>query len=115
MLTQLDGSHRGEGMDMIRRGHNDRVDVFLLVQHLPVVFVLFRVRKSLERPRRLPPVHIAESHNVLARHLADVMPSLAADTDPGHVQLFAGRRAGPQSQDVLGHKHECAGAQSRPA
>jgi hypothetical protein len=79
-------------MNVIRRGDNDGIDVFIFfVQHPPKIRESSRLRILPERPGRSPVIHIAESHDIFAAHSIEIALSSAADADPGNVELFTRR------------------------
>ena len=100
------------GVHVVGRGDHHRVDVLLLVEQHPIVFVLLGLGMGGERLARLHRVDVAECDDVLDRHLAEIAGPLAADPDAGDVQLLARRRE-PSAQHVPGDDLEpesrCAG------
>ena len=106
MLAPLDGLHGREGVVMIGRRDHHAVNLLHLVQHPAVIRELLRLGILLEDVRRVLLVHVAQGHDVLALHLAQVGPALPADTDAGEVQLLVGRARGAQPRHDAGHGHE---------
>ena len=62
---------------------------------------IFAPEKLLERARGVPPIHVAQGHDVLAFELVDVARALSADADRGDVQLLirgvGARRSGGEN------------------
>ncbi len=54
-------------------------------------------------------IHIAQGHDVLALHLAEVVRALAADADAGKVELLVRGGRPAQAQHAAGHHHEGSG------
>src|SRR6187397_1904795 len=98
-------------MLVIGRRDDDGVNVLLLIEHLAIVFILLRVGKAAEHPRGVRPVYVAKRDNVLAGHLADVLPALTADADARDVQLLDRRFRSTTSEDMAGNDHERGGSQ----
>ena len=109
MLAALDGLHRREGVVVIGRGDDDGVDLLHLVEHLAVVGELLRLGILLEDAGGVALIHIAQRHDVLALHLAEVVGALAADADAGEVELLVGGGRPAQAQHAAGHHHEGSG------
>ena len=95
VLPGAEGRHRDRGVHVVGRGDHHRVDVLPLVQEHPIVAELLGLREGLEGARRLVRVDVAQGDDVLGGHVADHAAALAADADPGDVQLLAGRRESP--------------------
>ena len=109
MLAQFHRSHRCKGVNMIRRGNDDGVDVLLLVEHLAVVLPLPCLGEFLERAGGVRPIHIAQRDDVVIRKLGDVVPALAGDTDASDVELPAWRCRAVESEHVTGHDLKACG------
>src|SRR5262249_7660711 len=80
-------------------GDEDGVDVFLLLEHPPVVFPTPGLGEFPKRPRGVSPIHIAQRDDILILKLVEVGAALPGHADPGEVQLLAGRRLAPQPED----------------
>jgi hypothetical protein len=62
-----------------------------LVEHLAVILERFGGGKFLERAGGVPPIHVAQRHDVLAFQILNIAPALPADADGGDVQPLIGR------------------------
>ena len=109
MLAKLDGVHGGEGVMMIRSGDDDRVDVLLFIEHLAIIFILFRFRKFFEGAGAVRPIDIAKCDDVFAAHSIDIAGALAGDADGGDVQAFIGGLRAVQTEHIGRDDHERAG------
>ena len=119
MFAGLHGGHGNHRMRMIRRCDNDRVDVFLFVQHLAVIRPDPGVGIFLERVGGIIMVHIAQCDDVLRPQVFQVAAPHAAHADARNVQLLAGSSPfGAQhmaGQDVESCDGQGAGAQEAAA
>jgi len=111
MLAPLDGLHRREGMMMIGSGDDDPVDLLHLVEHLPVVGELLCLGILLEDMPGVALIHIAQRHDVLALHLAQIVSPLPANADARQVELPVRRRRPAQAR----RHHEGSRGQCGPA
>ena len=124
MLAQR---HRGQGdggVQMIGCRNQHRVDVFLLVEHLPEIRVLpgvpvrfpefhvlrrglsrARLEAAVERTLHIREVHIAHRHDVLREHLRHVAHPHAADPHAGDVELRAGGAVAGATEHHTRHDH----------
>src|SRR5579862_965916 len=85
-------------MMVVGRRDGHRVDVFALLEHLAIVFVLRHVRVLLVHLCGALVVDVAHGDNVLARDTRDVGPPFSAAADGSNVQFFVGRAAGSRSR-----------------
>ena len=85
--------HRRQGMRVLRRADNDRVEQFRVVVELAEIHVLFGPPISLRRLVQALLIHIDERHDVLAGHAGGVAGAAPAGADDGHVQLLVWRPA----------------------
>ena len=92
MFTCFHGPHGDDRVRVIRRGDDNCVDVLLLVEHLAIVGVDFRLGIGFIGWSSVVVINVAPSHNVFFFALAKIGRSHPADPDPGDIQLFAGRR-----------------------
>ena len=127
VLAELHRRFRNDRVGVIGRGHEDGVDILLLLEHLPKVGVALRFRigvLQLRRGRiRLPvpadepsgdgfvdeaEVDVRERHDVLATRdeLRGIAGTLRAAPDDGDVQPVAGRFVSSTAQHVAGDDHE---------
>ena len=58
--------HRNGGVRMVWRRHDDCLDVFLLVEHLPEIPIHFGLRMRCEDLGRVVRIDIAQGHDILA-------------------------------------------------
>ena len=72
----------------------------LLVEHLAVVGVPFRLRVSLERFAGIVGIDVAQGDDVFGFQIGKVDGALAPDADARDVQLFAGRFFIREAQDA---------------
>jgi hypothetical protein len=80
------GSEHGDRMSMIRRRHEHGVDLVVhRIEHFAEVGEAPRLRKLFKAPRRTPLIHIAQRHDVLARHVAQDGDGNASVADLVHV------------------------------
>ena len=77
---------------VIRCGDDNCVDVLLLVEHLAIVGVDFRLGIGFKGWSGVVVINVAQSHNIFIFALAKVGRSHPPDSNPGDIQLFAGRR-----------------------
>jgi hypothetical protein len=99
VLARLHRSQRDQGVPVVRRRDQHRVDVLLLLEHHPVVLVHHRLRELLDRPATLQRllggrafVEIDQGSDVVALgHVQQVGGPHAVDVaDDGHVDGVAG-------------------------
>src|SRR5205807_973990 len=81
MLSAFQRLHRGEGVMMIRRCNHDRVDFLHLIEHLPVISKLLRLRIFPKDVPRMVLVHVAQRDDVFTLHGREVRTALPADTN----------------------------------
>ncbi len=110
MFLAADSGNAGRSVRVVRGSDHDRVDlIFHFIQHLAVVFVTLGLRELIKGPCRFVPIYVAESHDIHIRNrrqTADVMSALAADTDAGDPDTFAGRRSSVQTYNTAGDDSE---------
>ena len=68
-------------MIVVRDGDDDRVDVFALLEHLAVVFVLRDLGILFESFRGPQIVDVAQRDDVFGRAAADIVPGFAPASD----------------------------------
>ena len=90
MLAAAHALHRDEGVRMVGRGDDDRIDVLLLVEHLAEVREQGGLRELLDRPGAAAEVQVAERDDVLVGGVLHVAAADAAEPDGGDVQLLVG-------------------------
>ena len=105
MLARAERRQADRGVHVIGRGDHYRLDVLALVEHHPEILERLRLGERVEGAGRPDPVHVAKCDDVLGFHLAQVRCALAADADPGDVQLVARRRVA-LAQHVTRHDLE---------
>ena len=88
VFAQLQGRQGGEGVGVLGRAHDDRVELAGVVVELAEVATAARVRVVHRGPvdRRLE--HVAERHDVLGGDSAQVGRTSAPDADHGDIQLL---------------------------
>jgi hypothetical protein len=91
MLARLQREHHRQRVRVVRRADDHRVDVFLTLEHAPIVRPQARVGEHLRRVRQVVQVHIAQGDDVLAGDLAQVVPPAPADANHCDVQFIVGR------------------------
>ena len=106
VLAQSQGRHSRRGMDVVGGPHDHGVDVLLLFQHDAEIAIAFGVGERLETLGRPDPIHVAESHDVLADHAGEVPPSLPAHADAGDVELVARSHVPLPAENAAGEDHE---------
>ena len=106
MLAALNGFHRRKSMMVVGRGDHHTVDLFHLVQHLPVICELLRPGIPLENAGGMVLIHIAQGDDVLALHLAKVVGPLPPDADANQIQLLIRGGCPAQAQHPPRHNHE---------
>ncbi len=107
VLSPLDGRHRDDRVQMVRRAHNDRVDSLFLVEQFPEIFVFRGPWILVERVRRVAPIDVGQRDDVLVVDLFEVPATLAADAHTCDVQFFAWWRMAGAAQDMAGHNANC--------
>jgi hypothetical protein len=104
MLAPLDSGYRSDSVYMVRRGHDHRIDVLvLLIEHYAEVTVFSGIRVAVECARCVPPINIAQGDNVLAADVSKVTSPLPAHTDACYIELFTRRLIAGTSQHIPGH------------
>jgi hypothetical protein len=91
MLAHLQRKHHGQRVRMVGRADDHRVDVFLTLEHAPIVRPQLRVGEHLRRVRQVVQVHIAQGDDILAGDAAQVVPPAPADANHSDVQFIVGR------------------------
>ncbi len=122
VLAALHRRHGDDGVGMVGRGHGDRVQVLLFVQHLAEVAVLGgliilglllgRVLRVLQQPGHHLVVDVAEGDDVLGADALDVAGAAAPGADAADVDGVAGRLVAPP-EDVPGDDHQPGRGQGR--
>ncbi len=87
MLARLNGRHGRYSVYMVRCSHHHRIDVFLLIEHLPEIPISFGLRIFPECPRGVIPIHITECHYVFSFHVFKVCRTHTAHAYAGDVQF----------------------------
>src|SRR5437763_16310835 len=90
VFAEFDCGHRDKGMEMVRRGDHDGIDVFLLVEHFAKVSEDFGLRIFFEDASGMSGIDVAKSDNVFAAELFEIGCALAADADASDVEFAAG-------------------------
>ena len=91
MFAAPDRPHDGDCVRVIRRRHQHGVDLVADgIVHLPKILEALGLREFLERPGGTPVVHIAQRHDVLPGHRAEVGSSAPATADGGNANLVVG-------------------------
>src|SRR5579864_7576723 len=116
MLAQLQRWQRGERVRVLGRADDNRVEVVGVVIELAEVIELActRICDCGLVNRRL--VHVAQGHDVLRRHLAQVVCAAAARADHRDVEFFvqaSAARDGRHSQRA--YRRACQGQSELPA
>ena len=101
--------HRDDGVRMVRRCDDHRIEVGLAVEHLPVVCVDASGRELAKGARGKTEVGVAERRDVLAATTPNVGAPPAADPDSGDVERIARRLHARTAQDVTRHYHQRRG------
>ena len=123
--------HRGQGdggMQVIGRGNQHRVDVLLLLEHLPKIRVLrgvlirlaklhilrrrlagARLEPRVEGALHIREVHIAHGDDVLGEHLRHVAHAHATDANARDVELSAGGAIAGATEHGARHNHRAEG------
>jgi len=107
MLAGLDGCHGDHGVSVIRRGNDDRVDILLLVDHLPVVLVGLGLRILGEYFGGVAGIDVTQRDDILTGALLEIVLPHAPHADGRDIQFPAGRSLAPGSDHVTGHNAEC--------
>jgi hypothetical protein len=94
VLAHPHGQHTGRRVVVVGSRDDDRVDIFALLEHFAVVFVLGNVRIFLVCFGGPSVVRVAQRNDVFVRAPGDIDPAFSAGTDRGDVELFVGRAAG---------------------
>ena len=89
MLAAVHAPVGDEGVGMIRRAADHRLDV-LLVEELPPVHVLLGPGELLRPKSQVLFVHVAQGDNVLAGEAAEMGFAAAPRADEGNVELVTG-------------------------
>ena len=113
MFAGLHGGHGDGRVRVIRRRHDDGVDVLLAVQHLAEIPVHGGLGVGGKDLRRVVRVHVAQGHDVLGGAGADIILAHAAYANSGNVQLFAGRGLTLTAQHVPGRNHKGGSREGR--
>ena len=101
--------HRDDGVRMVRRCDDHRIEVCLAVEHLPVVCVDASGRELAKRACGEPQVGVAQRSDVLAATAPNIGAPPAADPDSGDVERIARRLYARTAQDVTRHYHQRRG------
>ena len=88
VLAPFHGRHGRHGVRVIGRAHDAGVDVFVeFVQQAAKVLVAFGLRMLFEGLGSPAVMHVAQGHNGLAGHVAEVTPTHPGHADRRDVQL----------------------------
>ena len=93
VLARLQPGHGRQGVHVVRRGHHDGVDAFL-IQEVAIVCVNGGTRKALPGLAQHPFVHVAQGHDLGpgGSDVAPIIGALVGRADHAHVEPFIGRR-----------------------
>ena len=92
--TRVHGHDAGRSVHMIRRGDEHRINVFLLLDQLPVVAMKNGIRVLLDVRRTTIQIHIAQGNEVDqpgAIEIRHVASGLTTNADAADVELLARR------------------------
>ena len=88
VLPQAEGGQRREGVGMLGRAHDDRVELARVVVELAEITASSGLGVVRGGPLDGRLKDVAEGHDVLGRDVLEVRAAAAADTDHGDVELL---------------------------
>src|SRR5512133_1703576 len=91
MFAHLNGRRRDDGVQMVRCGNDNGIDVLLLlIEQLPPIRVEPGVRMIPARTVAPALVSIAERHDLFFPAMLEIAPALPAHAYAGNAELFPG-------------------------
>ncbi len=87
METSLDGQHGGQGMMMIGRGNDHRIQVFYLLEQYPVIAIVGDIGQLFAKSFTPSVISVANGDDILTLHVVGIAFALAAGADDGDLQL----------------------------
>ena len=91
MLAAPDRAHDGDRVRVVRGRHQHGINLVAHgIVHFPEILEPFRLGKFPERVGGITVVHIAQRHDILAGHRAEVRAAAPATSDGGDAYLVVG-------------------------
>src|ERR1051325_71519 len=93
-INMFAGAHRGDRrnrMRMIRRADRDGVERFLLLEHLPKIFVTFGVRIRSVSVRGAIVIYGAQRDTIVGLRAVEIVPTASAGADDADIEFVVSR------------------------